>query len=231
MAGIDRQLIINDDLSALTTMPVLLGRGSGLKLNDVFWTLFLSPGFDDGGTTNFFAATHTLTNGQVGNSNLISGGSSALSSTSLATAKATFDKQVDPFGKPMGVDAAIMLFPPELWQTAMGLIDPNATGIVYGGSTAAKDPNINLWRGRFKAVMSRYLSNSSYTGNSTTAWWLLAEPGVLPVIEAAFLGGQEKPTVQTAQADFNTLGIVIRGFNDFGVAMQNFRGGLKSAGA
>lgn len=60
---------------------------------------------------------------------------------------------------------------------------------------------------------------------------MLAEPGILPVIQCCFLNGQENPTVQTAQAEFQTLGISIRGFFDFGVRMQNFRGGVKSAGA
>jgi hypothetical protein len=39
---IDRRDIINDDLGAITTVPRKLGRGSGLKINDVFWTVFLN---------------------------------------------------------------------------------------------------------------------------------------------------------------------------------------------
>ncbi|MBX7106484.1 MAG: hypothetical protein K1X57_20585, partial [Gemmataceae bacterium] len=41
MLSIDRRDIINDDLSAITTVPRKLGRGSGLKINDVFWKAFL----------------------------------------------------------------------------------------------------------------------------------------------------------------------------------------------
>ena len=37
MLSIDRRDIINDDLGAITTVPRKLGRGSGLKINDVFW--------------------------------------------------------------------------------------------------------------------------------------------------------------------------------------------------
>ncbi len=39
--SIDRRDIINDDLGAITTVPRKLGRGSGLKIDDVFWTTFL----------------------------------------------------------------------------------------------------------------------------------------------------------------------------------------------
>lgn len=231
---IDRKAIINDDLGALTTVPMLLGRGAGLKLNKTFWSTFLSPGNDDGGSTAFFAATHTIS-GQSANSNYVSGGSSALSSDSLKTAVTTFNKQVDPAGYPLGIDPEVLLYPPELDVTAVELM--NAQYIVMGGlastSSASKQPNTNIWKGRYKPVMSRYLSNSSLTGYSTTGWYLLAGPGVLPVIECAFLNGADTPTVQQAGVDyqFDRLGMSVRGIFDFGVTMQNFRGGVKSAGA
>ena len=53
----------------------------------------------------------------------------------------------------------------------------------------------------------------------------------LSTIEVAFLNGVETPTVETADADFNLLGIQMRGFHDFGVSKQEFRGGVKMAGA
>ncbi|MCL4193722.1 MAG: hypothetical protein KJZ87_18435, partial [Thermoguttaceae bacterium] len=62
------------------------------------------------------------------------------------------------------------------------------------------------------------------------AWYLLAEPNDLPVIEIAFLNGQESPTIETADADFSVLGIQMRGYHDFGVALQDSRGGVKSKG-
>ena len=42
--------------------------------------------------------------------------------------------------------------------------------------------------------------------------------------------GQESPTIETAEADFNTLGVQMRGYRDFGVALQDPRGGLKVKG-
>ena len=39
----------------------------------------------------------------------------------------------------------------------------------------------------------------------------------MPVIEVAFLNGKQQPTVERADADFNTLGIQFRGYFDFGV--------------
>ncbi|MBY0515098.1 MAG: Mu-like prophage major head subunit gpT family protein [Gemmataceae bacterium] len=234
MITLDLQYIINDDLNAFGQLPMMLGRGWGLRVNDLVWTKLLAPGTDDGGSTNFFAATHTIT-GQSGSSNYNSGAGSALNSAGLQAAKQLFDRQVDPAGKPLGVDAEILLYPPELDVAATELM--NAQFIVMAGlaSTAAasKQPNTNIWKGRFKPVMSRYLSNGAYTGYSTTGWYLLANPAVLPVIQIAALNGQMTPTIQTAGQDwqFNMLGISMRGWGGVGVSMQNFRGGVLSAGA
>jgi hypothetical protein len=67
---------------------------------------------------------------------------------------------------------------------------------------------------------SAYPSNAGIAGYSAKAWYLLADPNDLPVIEVAFLNGQQTPTVERADADFNVLGIQFRGYFDFGVALQ-----------
>jgi len=59
----------------------------------------------------------------------------------------------------------------------------------------------NPHAGKFRAEASLYLSNACYTGYSDKTWYLLADPNDLPVIEAAFLNGQESPTIETAEAD------------------------------
>jgi hypothetical protein len=55
-------------------------------------------------------------------------------------------------------------------------------------------PVANPHAGKFRVEVSRYLSNTQYTGFSDKAWYLLAAPTDLPVIEVAFLNGQESPT-------------------------------------
>ena len=46
----------------------------------------------------------------------------------------------------------------------------------------------------------------------------------------AILNGHKAPTVETSDADFNMLGIRMRGYHDFGVNLQDPRGGVKSKG-
>ncbi len=91
-------------------------------------------------------------------------------------------------------------------------------------------PSANPHVGKFDVVSSTYLSNESFTGNSSKAWYLLADPNRLPAIEVAFLNGVDQPTVEKTDADFNTLGIQFRGYIDFGVREQDYRGAIKLKG-
>lgn len=217
MFGIDRRDLINDDLGALTAVSRRLGRGGALRLNEMFWTVFLA-------NTNFFSA---------GNNNVITGATSVLTGATgleaLRLADVKFAAQTDPDGYPIAIKPKILLVPSGLRISALNLM--NST-IVTGTTTAnSLVPTANVFAGAYRVVDSSYLSNSSFTGNSATAWYLLADPSDMPVIEVAFLNGVETPTIETTDADFNTLGIALRGYFDPGVALQEFRGGLRAAGA
>ena len=135
--------------------------------------------------------------------------------------------QTDSDGKPMGIMPAILLVPTAL--SAMGTQLFKSLEI-RDTTASTKYPIANPHQGKFRAEVSRYLSNSHYTGYSSKAWYLLADPNDLPVIEVAFLNGQESPTIETAEADFSVLGIQMRGYHDFGVALQDPRGGVKVKG-
>jgi hypothetical protein len=211
LLSIDRRDIINDDLGAITTVPQKLGRGSGLKINDVFWTTFLN-------NAAFFTA---------GNANFISGATTALGIDGLTAGEVAFLDQVDGDGKPIGVMPAILLVPTAL--SAIGSQLFKSLELRDNASTA-KYPITNPHQGKFRVEVSRYLGRSKYAGFSTKAWYLQAEPTDLPVIEVAFLNGQEAPTIETADADFNVLGVQMRGYTDFGCSLIEYRGGVKSKG-
>lgn len=213
MFSLTRTDLINDDLDALTAVPRRLGRGAALKLNDVFWTAFLD-------NAAFFA---------VGNKNYAEGADTALGIDGLTKAEQLFLDQTDPDGHPLAVTPTILLVPNAIYALAGQLM--NATEIREDGNASkSKYPTNNPHAGKFRVHRSSYLSNAKYTGNSTKAWYLLADPNDLPVIEVAFLNGQERPTVESADADFATLGIQMRGYHDFGCARQDHRGGVKLKG-
>jgi len=193
--------------------PRRLGRGAALKLNDVFWATFLA-------NTAFF---------KVANKNYAEGAETGLTVDGLNQAYIVFNDQTDPDGHPLSVMPAVLLVPNALFVPASRLM--NSTELREDGNSAkSKYATRNPFAGMFRIVRSSYLSNASYVGASAKAWYLLADPNDMPVIEVSFLNGQQRPTVENADADFNQLGIQMRGYHDFGCALQEPRGGVKLKG-
>ncbi len=211
---LSRTQIVNDDLGAFDDLRNRLGRGAGLALNRVFWTKFL----DDAA---FFTAARA---------NLITGTVSALADagTSLDVANQAFVGMVDAEGGPTGVAPRLLLHPAAIGATAKRLY---VSGEIRDTTASTKALTANIWQNRFLPLESAYLSNASIAGSSATAWYLLANPADLPVVEIAYLDGQTAPTIESADTDFDTLGIQFRGFHDFGVSLANWRAGVKSTGA
>jgi hypothetical protein len=207
MLAITRKDIINDDLGALTAAPRRLGRGGMLKLNDIFWKVFLD-------NSTFFTAARTNVSTATG----------ALTTAGLAATETIFMSLTDPDGLPLGVSPKILLVPTAQKTTALQLM----TSENLKGSTDGPDGNV--WRNRFRVESSPYMHNSTYTGYSALAWYMLADPAELPVIEIVALNGNVMPVVETADADFNVLGIQMRGYSDVGVALQEYRGGVRADG-
>jgi hypothetical protein len=212
MMGLTRQDLINDDLGALGKVAAMLGRGAGTKLNDVFWTAFLD-------NASFFA---------TGNSNYYADAAAPLSVDSLTVLEQKFADQTDANSKPLGIKPAILLVPSSLNVKASVLMK---SAEVRNTTASTKEGTANPHAGKFEVVSTPYLNNASYSGYSAVAWYLLADPRVLSVIETVFLNGQETPTIESADADFSTLGVQLRGYHDFGVAKQEYRAGVKSKGA
>jgi len=202
---IDRKDIINDDLSALSRVPARLGRSGALKFNEVFWTTFL----DDAA---FF-------NTDKSKGNYVDGTASALSIGGLTLAETAFLDQTGPDDKPLGLTPAVLLVPNALNSLAKQLM--GSLNLITGENATTGE--MNPFSGSFRPVRSSYLT-------AAKVWYLIANPADLPVIEAAFLNGRQEPTVETASADFNTLGIQMRGYFDFGVARQEYRAGVKVKG-
>jgi len=234
-----RQDIRNDDMGALSMIPQAMGRGAALSLNDIFWTMALS-GKDFFGNAMYFTAAGKDGKGQTINVNKFTGAGSSLSVNPIAAltqARAAFRQQVGPDGKPIGYAPALMIVPPaletiatqvytatELRQLALGLGDVAQTESYL---------TANVFKGQFRVLVSAYIgtnNNPLGTTGSDTGWYLLGDQGQIPVWEIAFLDGNQAPTVQSSEADFRTLGVVHRGFHDFGVAALEPRGLVYNTG-
>lgn len=214
MLGIRREDMVNDDAGVFSRRTQDIGRGAGLKINDLFWTAFLN-------NSAFFTS---------GNNNVSTGAGSALGTAegaAINAAEVKFINQTGADGYPIAVMPKILLAPPTIANTGRRWM--GSQGFTISGTAGGGDSNI--YQGRYELVTSPYMESAAYTGNSTAAWYLLADPADVPVIEGVALNGRWEPTVDTAEADFNQLGIAVRGFIDVGFALYEYRGGVRSAGA
>ena len=224
MFTLSRQTIINDDQSAFADLPRRFSIGAGEAINELIWTTYLAN-LDSAGAAFFVA----------GNNNYTSGATTNLSFDALTAVYAKFLAQTKPSGRPLGIRPRYLLVPTNLETLALQLVQSTflmPSLVSTAAATAASGvPQQNIFQGKFEVVSSAYLNNAAITGNSSTAWYLLADPVVLHTIEAAFLNGQEMPTVERAEADFDTLGIQFRSWLDFGVAMGEPRAAQMVKGA
>ncbi|OHB51754.1 MAG: hypothetical protein A2Y12_01330 [Planctomycetes bacterium GWF2_42_9] len=215
MFSLNRQTIINDDLDAFADIPKMLGIGAADAISDAIWGLILS-------NPN---AMYSLAPAGY-KANYAEGADTALSIAGLTAADLMFRNQQKPNGKPLGIAPKYLVVPNALTVTAKLLM----TSLKVNESSNVPNPEDNPWAGAFEVVTSSWLGNSTIAGNSAKAWYLFADPNRLASFEIAFLNGNENPTIESADADFNTLGIQFRGYIDFGVAPQDPRASVKMKG-
>lgn len=216
MFQITRVDVINDDLGAFDDLRNRLGRGAAKKLNNVFWATFLanSAFFTSGRGTYITGSTTNLGTDGVGLQLAIT------AFRKLRSPAADGSKRV---GNAVGGGPKVMLVPPELQFNAERLYQQ--TNLVDNVA------NANIHAGKYKPVVVDWLSDPSFTGYSSTAWYLLRLPANLAALVVSFLNGVQTPTVESAQADFNQLGIQFRGYHDFGVDFAEPLAGIKVKGA
>jgi hypothetical protein len=215
MASLTRQDIINDDLSAFDDLRNRIGRGGAMKLNDLFWSTFL------GNLATIFTAART---------NYITGATTNLGTdgVGLGLGQKAWRQRTTPSAdgaKRLSGTAKFLLVPPELETVADAL---------YGARNiaAVKVSDVNTFANKYTPIVANQLSDSSISGYSTTAWYLLGDKSQGTPVVVSFLNGQETPTVESADADFNQLGIQFRGYHDFGCDLgDGYLNALMSKGA
>lgn len=214
MLSITRKDYINDNLGAFTRIPFLLGQQAGMALNDVFWKEFMD-------NASFFTAAA---------GNLLTGAANALGVDGLSAALKQFRLLKDN-GVLVGGRPAILLVGPSNEVTAGKLYTDSsiiATGV---SSSRAIETSGNPHKGKYKPVVSPYLEDTTITGNSATAYYLLADPKFKASVEIVFLDGVRTPHIESAETEFSTLGTQFRCYYDFGVRKQDPLSGIKVTGA
>lgn len=215
MGAISLVQIVNDDLGAFDDMKTRIGRGSNKKLNKVFWTAFLD-------NAAFFTAALT---------NYIEGATTNLGTDGVGLGlgvKAFRTMKTTSAGSPKRVGAGgnrpdRLLVGPSLEGAAEALyVNQNLGGV--------KTSDANIYANKYRPVVAWQIEDAGYAGSSATAWYLFGNPAVRAPMVVSFLNGQESPTVEEAEADFDQLGIQLRGYHGFGCDKAEKLSGVKSKG-
>lgn len=206
-----REMVINDDLSAFSDMAMMLGQAAARTVNsDVLGVLTTNGATADG--YNLFSTDH---------SNL-TGTGTAISVASLSLGRKMMRVQTDPSGN----EAANIM--PSMLLVPVGKEDIAREVImsVYNTDTTAqlKRNPIQDWG------MLSVISDPLLDSNSTTAWYLIADPAIRPLLEIRFLDGQQTPYVDSEE-EFLTDSIRWKVRLDYGVGVNEWRSGYKNAGA
>ncbi len=207
--ALTREMIINDDLRALSRIPQLFGVAAKRMENAAVYSLITANGAMSDGTALFHADHSNL-----------AGTGTALGSTSLGVGRAAMRKQTGLNGEVLDVMPAFLLTPVALETSAEVLLrstslpDDNKSSGVY-----------NPWAGKLTPVSDPLLD-----ANSATAWYLLAHPNQVPIIEVAYLEGEEQPYVEE-MVDFHSDALITKVRHDFGAGKVDHVGGYKNGGA
>lgn len=205
--AITRQAIINDDLRAFDRIPQFMGRAAMDNESDIVWALITSnPTMSDGNA--LFSSAH---------GNYTSSGT-ALSVTSLGVARALLRAQKNIGAlEYLNLAARFLVVPPELETIAQQYL--------ASSFNPALPTSVNPFAGTLELIVEPRLS-----ANSTTAWYLIADPAQIDTIEYGYLDGQEGLYTET-QTGFDVDGIQIKVRDDFGAQVIDWRGMYKNVGA
>lgn len=216
MLSIDRTQIFNDDLSAFDQVVPAFGRAAARTLSGLVATTILAN------AGSFWSS---------GNLNYFSGASTNLQASSLATAIQYLRQMKDLAGNILDLQPAVLLVCPELEHVAKALVT-SGTMQRYVASGTDQAPMGNPFENVAQVVVEPRLSDSGYTGYSTTAWWLFSAPQNEAVV-VGFLDGLEAPTAEYfgMDSDPDTLAVTFRIYHDFGCSLGDYRASVMSKGA
>ncbi|AWJ82671.1 peptidase U37 [Azospirillum sp. TSH58] len=207
--GITRQVIVNDQLDALTRVPREAGYRAAVTENTIVYGILLTnPAMSDGKT--LFHAGHA---------NLPASGT-ALSLAGLSAGREAMRKQKALDGKTViNTTPRHLLVPAALETKAEQLI-------VVRNTPASTDQAVPEFFRSLNPIVEPLLDASS-----ATAWYLLADPASSTAsIAYAYLEGEEGVYLEEEQG-FDVDGMKIKVRHDFGAGAMDFRGAYKDPGA
>jgi hypothetical protein len=201
-----RQMIINDDLSALQRLPQFFGRAAADMESDLVYGIITGNPVMGDGIALFDDAGHKN----------IATTASKISIDSLSAGRAAMRIQTSPGGTIMNLAPKHLLVP-----AALETIAAQYTSSAY---TPTKSLDQNVFQGLLSPIVEARLDAAS-----ATAWYLIGDSAQGDTVEFCYLDGEEGLfTEQTV--DFDIDGMKVKGRIDFAAKAMDHRGLYKNAG-
>lgn len=201
--AVTRQLIINDDLDALSRIPQMIGRGMSLFESNEVWKLITSNAKMSYDGKTLFHADHA------------NQGSGAIGETAISAARKALRNQKDIAGNRVNLRPRFLVLPTSLETAAqkfLSPIQPAATG------------DVNIFTGSMSLIVEPRLDDAS-----EAFYYVTASPEQIDMIAFGYLDGEAGPQVETV-SERDPDGTVIYARLDFGCTLLNHRGFYKSTG-
>ncbi len=202
-----RQTIINDDLGALTDVPMKLGLKWGIKQASLIWGIITANAALFDGYALFQAANHA---------NLIATGT-VINVDNIGIMRKTMRAQTDLSGDLIDIMPKYLVVPVGKEQLARQYMS--------SAFQPTAQTSINPWQGSLEIISEPRLDTAS-----ATAWYVFADPALAPVVIAIGLAGNEGVYSET-EYGFDVDGVKFKARSDFGAAAVDYRGAVKNNGA
>ena len=195
-----RQMLVNDDLGALTRIPSLYAAQAKRGINRLVYKALAEAKF-------------TAKDGNL------AGTGAALSLATINEARQAMRKQKNLRGEEfLNITPKYLIVPTNSEFLARQLLtstsDPNATH--YGVT--------NPLMGSLQII-----TDAELDALDTDAYYFLADQMLMDTIEVTYLNGNQRPVIES-QVAFDTLGIRYRIYMDYGVTVVDTKGIYKNAG-
>ncbi len=202
--GVTRQVIVNDDMNALSRIPQAFGAAGRSLISDAVWGLIIN------GTTGatMYDGTSLFTT-QHGNIDTTAGGIMA----ALPNMRTKMKNQMGTSGRYLNLQPKYLLVGTGRETEAEGVISP----LIF----AQQASNVNTFARTLQIVAEPRLP--------VGAFYLVADPSQIDLIEIAYLQGQ-RGIYSEQRMGFDVDGMEIKARLDFGVKALDWRGFVRNAG-
>ncbi|NIB44820.1 Clp protease ClpP [Pseudomaricurvus alkylphenolicus] len=202
--AITRQTLINDDLDALSRIPMMQGAQVAETESEVVWDLILSDVTMGDGKALFHNDHKNTGTGVIAEAGLNT------MRKKMRTQKKLDDKT------PINLAPAFLMVPAALETTAQKFL---------ASITPDQPSSVNPFAGTMELLVEARLD-----GDSEVKWYGAASSNRIDTIEYAYLEGQEGAYLETRQG-FDVDGVEMKVRLDFGAGVIDYRGLYRSTGA